>query len=87
MVFKFVIQWRLMFSWAMLINAMKLLNTLPSKEDYLSQNMPYCNVNFFEKNFFWNFWAIDRTLPTLNKFYYLIFINENNRYSRYLYKI
>jgi len=33
--FKFIIQWRLMLSWAMLIKAMKLLNTLLSKEDCL----------------------------------------------------
>jgi len=44
-VFKFVIQWRLMLSWVVLIKVVKLLNTLPSKEDYLSQNMWYTSIS------------------------------------------
>ncbi len=41
--FKYVIQWKLMFSWAVLIKIAKLLNTLPSKEDCLSQNMQHAS--------------------------------------------
>ncbi len=32
--------------------------------------MPYCNVKSFKKSNFWKFWAIDRTWPSLDKFYY-----------------
>jgi hypothetical protein len=32
--------------------------------------MHYCNVKNFQKSNFWEFWAIDRTWPTLDKFYY-----------------
>jgi hypothetical protein len=35
--------------------------------------MPYCNVIFFNKSNFWEFWAIDRTWSTLDKFYYFHF--------------
>jgi len=49
--------------------------------------MPYCNVKSFKKSIFGEFWAIDRTWPTLDKFIILIFINENNRYFKNLYKI
>ncbi len=30
--------------------------------------MPYHNIIFFKKSNFWEFWAIDRTWPTLDKF-------------------
>ncbi len=30
----------------------------------------YCNVKNFKKSKFWEFLAIDRTWPTLDKFYY-----------------
>jgi len=30
--------------------------------------MPYCNVKNFKKLNFWEFWAINRTWPTLLKF-------------------
>jgi hypothetical protein len=29
--------------------------------------MPYCNVKSFKKSNFWEFWAIDKTWPTLEK--------------------
>ncbi len=35
--------------------------------------MAYCNVMFFKKWNFWEFWVIDRTWPTLDKFYYSYF--------------
>jgi hypothetical protein len=87
MVFKFVIQWRLMFSWAMLINTMKLLSTLPSKKDCLSQNMPYCNVIFLKRIVLKDFGPLIKHRPHWINFTILTFISENNRYSRYLYKI
>ncbi len=41
--------------------------------------MPYSNVKDFKKSNFGEFWAIDKTWSTLDKFYILIFISENNR--------
>ncbi len=38
--------------------------------EYDKNQMPYCNVKSFEKSNFWEFWTIDRTWPTLDKFYY-----------------
>jgi hypothetical protein len=35
--------------------------------------MPYYNVKSFKKSNFWEFLAIDKTWPTLNKFYYFDF--------------
>jgi hypothetical protein len=35
--------------------------------------MLYYNVKCFKKSKFWEFWAIDRTWPTLDKFYYVHF--------------
>ncbi len=35
--------------------------------------MPYYNVKSFKKSNFWEFWAIDRTWPMLDKFYYFHF--------------
>jgi len=35
--------------------------------------MFYYNVNLFKKSIFWEFWAIDRTRPTFDKFYYYHF--------------
>jgi hypothetical protein len=35
----------------------------------------------------WDFWPIDRTWPTLDKFINLTFMSENNRYFKSLYKI
>ncbi len=35
--------------------------------------MPYYNVKSFKKSVFWEFWDIDKTWPTLNKFYYFHF--------------
>ncbi len=35
--------------------------------------MPYCNVKSFEKSNLWEFLAIDKTWPTLDKFYYFDF--------------
>jgi hypothetical protein len=49
--------------------------------------MPYCNVNFFKKSNFGEFWVIDKTWLTLDKFTISTFINENNRYFKCLHKI
>ncbi len=46
---------------------------------------PY-NVKSFKKSSFWEFWAIDKTWPTLDEFIILTFISENNRYFKCLYK-
>ncbi len=35
--------------------------------------MPYYHVKSFKKPNFYKFWAIDRTWPTLDKFYYFHF--------------
>jgi hypothetical protein len=35
--------------------------------------MPYCNVKKLNKLNLWEFWAIDRIWPTLDKFYYFHF--------------
>jgi hypothetical protein len=32
--------------------------------------VPYYNVQNFKKWYFWEFWAIDKTWPTFDKFYY-----------------
>jgi hypothetical protein len=49
--------------------------------------VPYCNVKKFKKWNFWEFWAIDRTWPTLDKFYYILTFIIEHRYFRSLYKI
>jgi hypothetical protein len=53
----------------------------------VTKTKPYYNVKSFPK---WNFWevlAIDKTWPTIDKILlFLLFISENNRYSRCLYK-
>jgi hypothetical protein len=49
--------------------------------------MPYCDVKGFKMSNFKEFWTIDRTWPTLDKFFYSHFICENSRYFRGLYKI
>jgi len=49
--------------------------------------MPSCNIKSFKKSNLWEFWAIDGTWPTLDKFYYSNSHNEDNRYFRSLYKI
>jgi hypothetical protein len=49
--------------------------------------MPYCNVKSLNK---WNlleFWAIDRTWPTLDKFYYSHFHKFKRKNFRSFYKI
>jgi hypothetical protein len=49
--------------------------------------MPYCNVKNLNK---WNlleFWAIDRTWPTLDKFYYSHFHKLKRKNFRGFYKI
>ncbi len=53
----------------------------------VSNQMPYCNVKSFKKSSFWEFWAIDKTWLTLNKFYYFTFTSENNVYFKGLHKI
>jgi len=47
----------------------------------------YCNVKSFKRSNFWEFWTIDRTWPTLDKFTIFTFISEKNRYFRSLHKI
>ncbi len=49
--------------------------------------MPYYNVKGFKKSSFWEFWAIDKIWPTLDKISYFTFISEKNRYFRSLHKI
>ncbi len=49
--------------------------------------MPYCNVKGFKKSIFWEFWAIDRTWPTLDIFSYFHFHKWGNFLKKNLHKI
>jgi hypothetical protein len=49
--------------------------------------MPYCNLKSFKKSNLWEFWAIDRTWPTLDEFYCSHFYMQKKRYFRSLHKI
>jgi len=42
--------------------------------------IPSCNIKSFKNSNLWEFWAIDGTWHTLDKFYYFNFHNEDNRY-------
>ncbi len=46
--------------------------------------MPYCNVKGFKKSNFWEFWAIDRTWPTLDIFSYFHFHKWGNFFKKKL---
>jgi len=67
------------------------LNTLCVNEYKMykcdKNQMPCCNVKNFKKSNFCEFWAIDKTWLTFNKFYYSHFHSENNRYFKSLHKI
>jgi len=41
--------------------------------------MPYYSVKSFKKSNFLEFWAIDRTWPTLDKFYYFNFKKKKKK--------
>jgi hypothetical protein len=61
------------FFWPKILSTNTLGINIHKMYECDKNQMPYCNVKNFKKWNFWEFWAIDRTWPTLDKFYYSYF--------------
>jgi len=62
------------------------INVYKMYECYINQ-MPYYNVKCFKKSNLWEFWAIDITWPTLDKFCYYFHKWKKKKNFKDLYKI
>jgi hypothetical protein len=58
------------FFWPKIFTTNTLCANVYKMYDYDKNQVPYCNVKSFKKSYFWDFWAIDKTWPTLDQFYY-----------------
>jgi hypothetical protein len=58
------------FFWPKIFTTNTLCVNVYKMYDCENNQMPYCNVKSFKKSNFWELWTIDRTWPTLEKFYY-----------------
>ncbi len=61
------------FFWANIFTTNTLCANVYKMYEHDKNQMPYCNVKSFKKSIFQEFWAINKTWPTLNKFYYFHF--------------
>jgi hypothetical protein len=61
------------FFWPKILTTNTLSTNVHKMYECDKNQVPYYNVKIFKKWNFWEFWAINRTWPILDKFYYSYF--------------